>query len=211
MTFDQGNAADPFQRGFRALDALNEVKLRPGTEFKLQADGDHESVTYVREGRLAVRHKPRREEFLGPGYYQRADSHRWMITRAPDESPFQGAHLFVSSLMPHRNDGESSCERKYYPFSDRRGNLRLIASPDGSDASLRLRQDVRIYSSVLDPGCHVVHEVSPGRGVWLHVVAGRVRFFDQSLATGDGASLDDESALSFTAQEASEILLFDLA
>src|SRR6185503_4191995 len=98
-----------------------------------------------------------------------------------------------------------------YPFSDRRGNLRLIASPAGSDASLRLRQDVRIYSSVLDPGCHVVHEVSPGRGVWLHVVAGRVRFFDQSLATGDGASLDDESALSFTAQEASEILLFDLA
>jgi hypothetical protein len=211
MTFDQGNVADPFQRGFRALDVLNEVKLLPGTEFKLQSDGDHESVTYVREGRLAVRHKPRRDEFLLPGYYQRANSHRWMITDAPDESPFQGAHLFVSSLTSYRKSGESSCERKHYPFSDRRGNLRLIASPDGCDASLRLRQDVRIYSSVLDPGHHLVHELSPGRGVWLHVVAGRVRLFDQSLETGDGASLDDESALSFTAQEASEILLFDLA
>ena len=140
MTFDQGNVADPFPRGFRALDVLNEVKLRPGSEFKLQSDGKHESVTYVREGRLAVRHKPRRDEFLGPGYYQRANSHRMMITGAPDESPFRGAQLFVSSLTPHRDGGESSCERKHYPFSDRRGNLRLIASPDGCDASLRLRQ-----------------------------------------------------------------------
>ena len=134
-----------------------------------------------------------------------------MITGAPDGSPFQGAHLFVSSLTPHRIGGEPSCERKHYPFSDRRGILRLIASPDGCDASLHLRQDVRIYSSVLDPGHHVVHELSPGRGAWLHVVVGRVRLVDQILGTGDGASLDDESAISFTAQESSEILLFDLA
>jgi len=211
MTFDQGNDADPFQRGFRALDRLNEVKVRPGTEFKLQSDGDHESVTYVREGRLAVRHKPRRDEFLGPGSYQRANSHRRMITGVPDQSPFQGAHLFVSSLSPHRNGEKSSSELKHYSFSDRRGNLRLIASPDGSEASLHLREDVRIYSSVLYPGRHMVHELNSGRGAWLHVVQGSVRLVDQSLGTGDGASLEDESALSFTAQEASEILLFDLA
>lgn len=203
MTFDH--------TGFRALDVLNEVRLLPGAKSRFQSDGDQESVTYVREGRLVARHRPNRDEYLGPGYCQRANAHPLMITGAPDESPFQGAHLFVSSMIPRQPEGEPSCERKHYPYSDRRGILRLIASPDGCDGSLRLQQDVRIYSSVLDRGRHVVHELRSGRGVWLHVVTGRIRLVDQGLETGDGASLDDESAVSFTAEKASEILLFDLA
>src|SRR4029079_986988 len=67
MTFDHRNAADPFHGGFRALGLLNEVKMFPGTELQLQSDGNQESVTYVREGRLIVRHRPRRDEFMGPG------------------------------------------------------------------------------------------------------------------------------------------------
>jgi hypothetical protein len=82
MTFDPGNVADPSRRGFRALGLLNEVKLPPGTKFKLQPDGNRESVTYVREGSLVVRHAPRRDEFLGPGYCQVVNSHPLMITGA---------------------------------------------------------------------------------------------------------------------------------
>ena len=134
-----------------------------------------------------------------------------MITGVSDKSPSQKAHLFVSSMSPHQKQAEPSSERKYYPYADRHGKLRLIASPDGSAASLRLQKDVRIYSSVLDPGHHVVHALNPGRGAWLHVVAGGIRLIDHSLEAGDGASLDDELAVSFTAREASEILLFDLA
>jgi redox-sensitive bicupin YhaK (pirin superfamily) len=203
MSFDQ--------TGFRALDVLNEVKLHPGRNSRFQSDGDQESITYVREGRLVARHRPRGDEYLGPGYCQRATSHSLLITSAPDESPFRGAHLFVSSMIPRQPEGEPSCEQRHYPYSDRRGILRLIASPDGCDASLRLQQDVRVYSSVLDRGRHVVHELGTGRGAWLHVVTGRICLVDQTLETGDGASLDDESAVSFTAEKASEILLFDLA
>jgi redox-sensitive bicupin YhaK (pirin superfamily) len=211
MSFDQGNDAAPFHRGFRALDLLNEVKMFPGTEQKMEPDLDLESVTYVREGSLVVRHRPRKDEVLGPGFCQRANSHRLMIAGDSVESALQGAHIFVSSMKSHQVGEDSSYERKHYPYSDRRGHLRLIASPDGSGSSLRLRDDVRIYSSVLDPGHHVVHELSPGRGGWLHVVAGKILLVDQTLMAGDGASLDNELAVSFTAQEASEILLFDLA
>jgi len=211
MTFDPGNAADPFSRGFRALHELNEVKLLPGTEFKLRADGNHESVTYVREGSLSTRQRPSKDEVLGPGYYQRANSQRLMITAGAQESPFRGAHLFVSSMTPDGKDGETSCERKHHTFSDRRGSLRLIASPKGGTSSLRLRRDVCIYSSVLDPGHHLVHELDPGRGVWLHVIEGRIQLLDECLSSGDGASMDGEPAVSFTALEPSEILLFDLA
>ena len=211
MTFDRRNATDPFHGGFRALGLLNEVKMRPGTELQLQSDGNQESVTYVREGGLMIRHRPRGDEFLGPGSYERANSHQVMHTGAPERSHAQGAHIFVSSLTPQKQGEESSCERKHSPFSDRHGNLRLIASPNGCAASLRLQQDVRIYSSVLDRGHHLVHELSPGRGAWLHVVAGRLQIADQTLEAGDGASLDGEPAVSFTAQDSCEILLFDLA
>ena len=210
-TFDQGNVADRVRRGFRALEELNEVKLPPGSEFKLQSDENQESVTYVRKGRLVARHRPRGDEFLGPGCCQHGNPSRLMISSA-GESPSQGAHLFVISMVPpHREEKDPSCERKHYPFSDRRGILRLIASPEGRAASLRLQQDVHIYSSLLDPGHHVVHELSVGRGAWLHVVAGKVQVVEHTLQAGDGASVDNELALSFTALDASEILLFDLA
>jgi len=211
MTFDLANASDPFQRGFRALGSLNEVRLLPGTKFTLPCEGNQESVTYVREGSLVVRQRSHKGECLRPGTYQRAKSHRLMTARVTDDSPSQGAHLFVSSLTVHEEEGEPSSELRHYPFADRRGTLKLIASPDGYAASLRLLEDVRIYSSLLDPGHHVIHELRPGRGAWLHVVAGRVRLVDQSLEGGDGASLDEELAVSFTAEETSEILLFDLA
>jgi redox-sensitive bicupin YhaK (pirin superfamily) len=68
-----------------------------------------------------------------------------------------------------------------------------------------------MYSAVLLPGCHLVHEFEGARTGWLHVVDGRILLQDQSLRTGDGAALIGEVAASFTAQEPSEILLFDLA
>ena len=211
MSFDQGNDAAPFNRGFRGLDLLNEVKLLPGTRLNLESQGNYESVTYVREGSLVVHHQPRKDEFLGPGFCQRASSHRLNVAGDSVESALQGAHIFVSSMTPDRKGGVSSCERKHYPYWDRRGHLQLIASPDGSAASLSLQEDVRIYSSVLDRGHHLVHELSAGRGGWLHVVAGKILLVDQTLEAGDGASLDDELAVSLTALKASEILLFDLA
>jgi|SRR5579862_2051855 len=211
MSFDAENGSNPSYRGFRGLGSLNEIRLHPGTELTLPSKGIHESVTYVREGGLVVHERPRREEFLVPGSCQRTSTRRLRFAGGSGNSPFQGAHIFVSSMTPRRVKGASPLEHKHYPFSERRGHLRLIASPDPCAASLRLDEDVCIYSSILDPGHHLVHELGPGRGGWLHVVTGRVLLIDQILRAGDGVSLEDESAVSFTAQEASEILLFDLA
>ncbi len=211
MSFDESNASHPFQRGFRALGLLNEVRLLPGTEFTLPSDERHESLTYVREGGLVIRHRPRQEEFLGPGSCQRAAARRFRVSGASGESSFQGAHIFVTSMAPYRREREPLCDHKYYPFSDRHGILRLIASPELRSESLHLQQDVSVYSSILDRGHHVVHELGSGRGAWLHVVAGKVRLMDNCLEAGDGASHDEESAVSFTALEPSEVLLFDLA
>jgi quercetin 2,3-dioxygenase len=95
-------------------------------------------------------------------------------------------------------------------MTERRGVLRLLVSQDGREGSLRLRQDAGVYSSILDPGHHLIHEMASGRGAWLHVIGGRIHLAGRVMDPGDGASLQDEAAVSLTAQVASKILLFDL-
>src|SRR4030095_3529849 len=77
--------------------------------------------------------------------------------------------------------------------------------------SLHLHEDTRLYSTILEPGQHVVHELAPGRAAWLHVGLGEVTLRDLVLTAGDGAGLSAERAVSLTARQGSEILLFDLA
>jgi hypothetical protein len=67
-----------------------------------------------------------------------------------------------------------------------------------------------MYSAMLDPGQHVVHELSQGRSAWLHLVQGEVTLGDIVLRTGDGAGVTAERAVSLTAREETEILLLDL-
>jgi redox-sensitive bicupin YhaK (pirin superfamily) len=63
---------------------------------------------------------------------------------------------------------------------------------------------------MLDPGQHLIHELSPGRCAWLHVVHGEVTLGDDVLVAGDGVGFTAERAVSFTARVESEVLLFDL-
>jgi redox-sensitive bicupin YhaK (pirin superfamily) len=211
MTFDPGNDENPSPRGFRALESFNEIKLPPGTDLQVRPDEGQEILTYVREGDLHLCQEKCENEILRPGYYHCTGSHPPMTSRVTSGSHVRGTHLFVSSMPRREKELPIPSERKHFPFSDRRGILRLIASPDGTDASLRIRQDVRVYSSLLDQGRHIVNELRAIRSAWLHVIEGRIRLVDHILEAGDGASLENEAALSLTAQEPSEILLFDLA
>jgi len=211
MTFHRGNDENPSPRGFRALESFAEIKLPPGTDFQVRPEEGQEILTYVQEGDLRVCREKCADEILRPGYYHCTGSHRPLTSRVTSGSHDRGTHLFVSSMVRRGEELPILSERKHFPFSDRRGILRLIASPDGTGASLRIRQDIRVYSSLLDQGRHIVHELRSVRSAWLHVIEGRIRLVDHTLEAGDGASLENEAALSLTAQEASEILLFDLA
>jgi hypothetical protein len=210
-TFDPANPVDPLHRGFRSMESLNEIILPPATGFKLNLDEDHEVVSYIREGGLLVRNRPQGDELLEPGCFQCANKHPWMTTRVPKTLAPQRTHLFLSSMKSQHNELESSYEHKRFPFADRHGKFRLIASPSGEASSLRSRVNLRLYSSFLEKGQHIVHELHAGRGAWLQVVAGQIQFADQTLETGDGAGIEDEAGVSFRAQENSEVLLFDLA
>ncbi len=120
-------------------------------------------------------------------------------------------HLLQIWIMPDRSGYDPSYEQKTFPEAEKRGKLRLIASPEGKDRSVTIHQDARLYVSLLWPGQTVIHELGKGRYAWLQVAKGAVELNGKKLLQGDGAAIENESALKINGLEDSEILLFDLA
>ncbi len=210
MTFDAECAADPLRMGFRTLKSLNEEGLAPGAGFLLKPDRDLEVLTYVWEGSLIEESPSGKTTVLEVGECRRSTARSGTTHRAVNGSLTGHSHAFLCCIASDRKDLKSRSEQRRFPVAERRGVSRLLASPDGKDASLKMHHDVRVYSSLLDPGHHLIHELVPGRSAWVQVVKGRIQLVDHGLRAGDGASFVDEAAVSLTAQEPSEILLFDL-
>jgi hypothetical protein len=126
-------------------------------------------------------------------------------------SPKNPARLLQIWIEPDRKGYDSSYEQKPFAESEKRGRLRLIASSNGTDASITIHQDAKFYATLLSPGNEVVHNVKAGRFIWLQNAKGSIQLNGQMLNQGDGAAISDEQKLTIKAVEDSEVLLFDLA
>ena len=103
-----------------------------------------------------------------------------------------------------------SYEEKQFGTEDKKGRLRLIASPDGRDGSVTIHQDAYVYAALLDGKDAVAHRLAPGRRAYLHVARGAVKMNGIEMKGGDGAKLTEESEIEFSGAKQAELLLFDL-
>ncbi len=197
--------------GFGPLEALNEDRLQPGGKLPPQPFHETEIITYVREGALAHEDSVGHSGVVQSGEFLRRSARRGVRHRETNASHAESVHLFQIWLHPQGPPAELGQEQRRFCAADRRGLLCLVGSPDGRRGSLHIRQDVLIYSAMLDPGQHLAHDLGGGRRAWLHVVQGEASLGDQILTTGDGASISAEHVVSLTARTATEILLVDLA
>jgi quercetin 2,3-dioxygenase len=210
FTFDAQDRADPLADGFGALEILDEDRLSPGASLSCHPLHDAEIVTYVRGGALAYDDSAGHSGVIQAGEFQRATVGRGSRHGETNASGTDPAHVFQIWLRSSPPELEPAQEQKRFSAAQRRGGLCVVASPDARRGSLRVHQDVVLYSAILGPGKHVAHELLDGRSAWLHLVEGEVTLGDVVLSTGDGAGLTAERAVSLTAREETEILLVDL-
>jgi len=210
-TFSFGRYYDPRQMGFRSLRVINEDWVKPGKGFGTHPHEDMEIVTYVLDGGLAHRDSLGTGSVIRPGELQRMTAGTGITHSEYNPSPNEPVHLYQIWLEPEREGLEPSYEQREFPEQERKNRLRLVASPDGSDGSLTIRQDARLFLATLDGERSVTHHVSPGRHAWLQVLKGKIALNGLSLNAGDGASVSEESELAIRSDGASEVLLFDLA
>lgn len=210
-TFSFGRYYDPEAMGFRALRVINEDWIAAGRGFGTHPHENMEIVTYVLEGELAHRDSLGSSGVIRAGELQRMTAGTGIAHSEFNPSETTRAHLYQIWLLPERDGLSPSYEQKAFPAEARRNVLALAAAPDPGAGALAIRQDARIFLAALDAGRAVEHPLREGRHSWVQVVRGRVNVNGESLAQGDAAAISDEAGVSVAAEDAAEVLLFDLA
>jgi len=195
---------------FGVLTMFDEVQLPPGAGSIPHRDDEAEVVTYVHRGVLAQEDSTGRSGTIQAGEFQCMTAGPRIRQKETNASRTDGLHLFRIALCPSKLDPGRAHEQKRFTAAQRRNTLCLVASPDGRRGSLRVHQDVFLYSSILETGHHLFHELLSGRSAWLHIVYGEATLIDQVLTKGDGIGVTTEHSVSLTVQEDTEILLIDL-
>jgi len=210
LTFRAGQSVDGSGTGFGNLELLNEDWLAPGASLPPHPSNDSEVLTFVREGTITHDDSLGRSGVIHAGEFHRMATAPSSHNVETNASGTERAHVFQAWLKPLQPGVGPAYEQKRFSTAERRGVFCLVAAPDARRGSLRFQADAMVYSVLLDVGQHVVHELSDRRNAWLHVVHGEVTLGDLVLATGDGAGIVAERAVSLTARRGTELLLFDL-
>ena len=210
-TFSFADYRDPNHMGFRSLRVINEDRVAPGQGFGMHGHRDMEIVTYVLAGALEHRDSMGNGEVLRPGELQRMSAGTGIRHSEFNPSQTEWVHLYQIWLLPREKGLRPSYEQKAFAEDERRGVLRVVASPDGEAGSLTIQQDARLYLATLSAGQSLTHRLAPGRHAWLQLLRGEAALNGQALAAGDGAAISDEHALAVAAHGEAEVLLFDLA
>ena len=209
-SFSFANYYDPRNMGFRDLRVINEDTVAPGRGFGAHQHDNMEIISIVMEGALA-----HRDSTGGDGVLRRGEVQRMSAGTGVTHSEFNGSesepvHFFQIWILPEKEGIAPGYEQKLFPEEERRGRLRLLVSPDAEDGALKIHQDARLYSAILEAGQSVEHTLAAGRGAWIQVARGSATVNGTPVAAGDGVAIEDEKSLVIRAEDATEILLFDL-
>jgi redox-sensitive bicupin YhaK (pirin superfamily) len=210
-TFSFSDYSDPEWMGFRSLRVINEDWVAPGGGFPTHPHRDMEIITYVLSGKLEHEDSLGTGSVILPGDGQRMSAGRGIRHSEANPSTSDPVHLLQIWILPDKQGREPGYEQRSFPEAEKRGKFRLIASSDGSDNSVKINQDAKLFVTLLAAGEEVTQSLGSNRHAWLQVAKGEVELNGQTLHQGDGAAISDEAKLTVKAKADAEILLFDLA
>src|SRR5258708_11132812 len=197
--------------GFGPLRVINEDRVQPGKGFGTHGHRDMEIISYVLEGGLAHRDSMGNGSVIRPGDVQYMSAGTGVTHSEFNASKTEPAHLLQIWMLPEEKGLKPVYGQKTFADGEKREKLRLVASPDGRDGSVTIRQDNELYATVLEAGESVRHELKPDRHAYVQVARGSVKLNGTELQEGDGAAISAEKAVELTGVKDAEVLMFDLA
>jgi redox-sensitive bicupin YhaK (pirin superfamily) len=168
-----------------------------------------EIISYVLEGSLGHSDSMGTGSTIRPGEVQRMSAGTGVTHSEMNASEEEPVHFLQIWIVPEKGGIRPGYEQKKFEDDEKRGTLRVVASPDARDGSVKIHQDVTLYTALLEDGQSVTHDFAPNRYGWVQVARGEVQVNGQKLSVGDGAAIADESRVTLTGRDA-EVLLFDL-
>ena len=210
-SFSFADYYDPAHMGFGNLRVINEDWIAPGTGFGTHGHRDMEIVTYVLEGALEHKDSLGTGSVIRPGEVQIMSAGTGIQHSEFNHSPVEPVHLLQIWIVPDRRGLPPRYDQRTFDPAELAGKLRRVVSPDGDGGAIVIHQDASMHAARLAPADVVQHALAPGREAWLQVARGAVTANGARLGPGDGAAVTGERTITVRANEAAEILLFDLA
>ncbi|MHB1359824.1 MAG: pirin family protein [Rhodocyclaceae bacterium] len=202
---------DPDHMGWSNLRVINEDRVAPGMGFGTHGHRDMEIVTYVVSGALAHEDSMGNGTSIPPGDVQRMSAGRGVTHSEFNHASDATTHFFQIWIEPNQRGIAPSYEQKTFPDNEKRGTLRLVASPDGANGSVSIHADASVHAGLFNGAELFTLPLNPARKAYVHLVSGVLKVNGQRLLAGDAVKLADESVLTLSAGEDAEVLVFDLA
>ncbi len=210
-SFSFADYFDPQWMGWGNLRVINEDRIAPGTGFGTHGHRDMEIISYVLQGNLAHKDSLGNVKGIPPGDVQRMSAGTGVRHSEFNHAPNATTHFLQIWIEPSERGIEPGYEQKSFADAEKRGRLRLVASPDGADGSVTMHADARLYAGLFDGAERAELALDPARKAYVHLVRGRLSVNGHALAGGDAAVIDAESRLTLHDGDAAEVLVFDLA
>ena len=209
-SFSFADYVDPKHMGFGNLRVINEDRVAAGEGFGTHGHRDMEIISYVLEGELAHRDSMGNVVGIPPGDVQRMSAGRGVTHSEFNHAKDRTTHFLQIWILPATTGITPGYEQKSFPVEDKRGRLRLVASPDGAEGSVSINADARMHAGLFDGAEKAALALDAGRKYYVHLVRGELKVNGQLLRTGDAAKLEQESRLELTDGREAEVLVFDL-
>lgn len=208
-SFSFADYYDPAHMHFGPLRVINDDRIAAHQGFGTHGHRDMEIITYVLDGELAHKDSMGNGSVIRPG-----DVQRMSAGTGVQHSEFNHAggstHLLQIWIVPDRQGVTPGYEEAHFDDADKRGRLRLVASPDGAEGSVRMHQDARLYVGLFDGAEQASLPIAAGRRAYVHLARGALTVNGQALQAGDAAKLTDVAQVEVSGGEGAEVLVFDL-
>ena len=210
-TFSFGDYYNPDRMGYRVLRVINEDRVKPSNGFGTHPHRDMEIITYILEGALEHKDSMGTGSIIRPGDIQYMSAGSGVLHSEYNPSDKEGVHLLQIWILPDEKAAKPRYAQTTFSDAKKKGVLKLIASKAGENGAIAVRQDIKLFTSILDEGQSTEFVIPPGRHAWIQVARGAVEVNGKRLEQGDGAAIDDEKKIDFTGKSSgAEFLVFDL-
>ena len=209
-SFSFADYFDPQHVEFGPLRVINEDRVAPGAGFGTHGHRDMEIISYVLSGELAHKDSTGTTSTIRPGDVQRMSAGSGVRHSEFNPSSENGVHFLQIWILPDQVGIPPSYEEKRFPAEEKRGRLRLIASPDRAEGSVLIHQDARVYAGLFDGKEETTLDFAKDRWIYVHVARGAVEANGTPVKAGDALKLQDATTLALSHGKDAEVIVFDL-
>ena len=202
---------DPAHMGFGNLRVINEDRIAAGRGFGAHSHRDMEIISYVLSGELAHQDSLGNVKGIPPGDVQRMSAGSGVQHSEFNHAQGQTTHFLQIWLEPNVLGIAPGYEQKTFSELDKRGTLRLVASPDGAQGSVLIHADAKMYAGLFDGNEAATLALDVRRKAYVHLIRGQLEVNGQRLNAGDALKLQSQASLQLSQGQSAEVLVFDLA